>query len=292
MSAILEWSAPMTLTTPEGTVLFNQTMMDGTRWVLIPDECEASQDVAAVKQKISGGDGDILSHRSKSGYVARISAYPIKDGALAIGADLVSMWDTLLLNLDALFNPSLGDLVSQCRLQWTPSGSMVDWMLDRARLLERPNATGLYPKKATFALDTEYPYVLRADQFTTSLTSGMAATLSHTDGTTATFPTFRIDGPLTMFTIVNADALDVNGNPIQIVYDDSLPGPPPAVGSGDYVEISCFRETVVLNGDENFGSIAGIDIPVSDLRLPIVPGDNHITLTGADGEVLWNSARA
>jgi len=33
-------------------------------------------------------------------------------------------------------------------------------------------------------------------------------------------------------------------------------------------------------------------IESSELRLPLVPGPNPITISGADADVLWNSARA
>jgi hypothetical protein len=214
----------------------------------------------------------------------------------AIGEDLMEMWNTLLLHLDALFNPSLADQVSSCRLQWTPSGSSVDWMLDRLRLLERPKSGGLYPKIVRFAVDTELPYALREDQFLTYLEDGVETTLDHSDGTTGSLPVFKVYGDtdgVDEFLIVNAAALDTNGNPKQISYLGSTLNPDlDSIGSTDHVEINCLRETVVLNGNESFLSISGIDIPNSDLRLPIVPGENPITITGANADVLWNSARA
>lgn len=293
MSAILEWSVPMTLTSPEGTLGLNQTDGEGRRFELIADECDSDQDMFAKKAKISGGDGEIFSHRSKGGYTAQIALRMLKDGAYAIGADLVAMWDLLLLHLDALENPTLTDLVSQCRLQWTPSGSGDDWMLDRVRTAARPKPSGVYPKHVVFALDTELPYAMRANQTTTSLADGVEQTIDNADSTARRFyPVYKVYGPATDFTIVNTAAVDVNGNPLQIVYDNGLPGPPPAIGIGDFVEISTFRETVVFNGDEDFGSIAGIKFPDSELRLPLVPGPNPITVTGADADLLWQPARA
>lgn len=297
MSAIHEWSVPFTLTSPEGSLDFNVTDGSGFRYALIPDECTDDQDLIAKKQKISGGDGEIFGRRSKPGYVARLALWMMKDNAFAIGADYVEMLNTLLLHLTALENPSLADLGGgNCRLQWTPSGSSVDWMLDRLRALEKPKPGGVYPKKVVFAVDTELPYALREDQFTTFLPDGVETTLDHSDGTTGSLPVFKVYGDtlgVDEFTIVNEAALDPNGNPLQISYLGSALNPDlDPIGSGDYVEITCLRETVVLNGSEDFLSISGIDIPNSELRLPIVPGLNPITITGADADVLWNSARA
>lgn len=297
MSAVLEWSAPMMLTSPEGTLLFNVADESGRRYGLVAEECDDDQDVIAKKQKISGGDGDIFSRRSKSGFTAQLALRMFQGEQWAIGEDLMEMWNTLLLHLNALFNPSLADLGGgSCRLQWTPSGSSVDWMLDRLRALQLPKGGGLYPKVVRFAVDTELPYALREDQFTTFLPDGVETTLDHSDGTTGSLPVFKVYGDtvgVDEFLIVNAAALDTNGNPLQIKYRGSTLNPElDPIGSTDHVEITCLRETVVLNGNEDFLSISGIDIPASELRLPIVPGLNPITITGADADVLWNSARA
>jgi hypothetical protein len=288
MSAILEWSGPFTLTSPAGDL----DLSADTGYRFIPDQCEAGQEMILQKRQISGADGEIFSRRFKSGYTARITLELLDGSAIAVGSGLVSAWDALLLHLDALLNPSLADLVSSCRLTWTPSGSSDDWMLDRIRLLERPKPAGILPKIVTFAVDTELPYALRANDETANLLDGVALNLDNSLSTARqVFPVYKVYGPTTGFTIVNTAALDPNGNPLQIVYDDTLPGGA-AIAGGDYVEINCFRETVVLNGDESFDSIANIDIPISDLRLPLVPGINPITITGADADLIWQPARA
>lgn len=291
MSATPQWSIPFTLTSPLGTL----DLSGITGYQFIPEQCQSGVDLVFAKRQISGADGEIFSRRFKSGYTMRLAMELLDGGAPAYGSTLVSMWDELLAHLDALENPSLADLVSSCRLQWTPSGSSDDWMLDKIRTLERPSPTGGLLKTVTFAVDTELPYALRANDETANLEDGVEYVLDNSLSTAAksyhVFKVHAVGADVHTFTIVNTDALDPNGNPIQIVYDDSLPGAS-AIADGDYVEINCFRETVVLNGDESFGSIAGIDIANSDLRLPLVPGDNHITITGATADLIWAPARA
>lgn len=289
MSAIPEWSVPFTLTTPQGTL----DLSAETGYRFIPEDCQAGVDVVLRKQQISGADGEIFSRRFKTGYRAQIAIQMLDDGGdIALGSTLVSRWNDLLLHLDALFNPTLEQLVSSCRLQWTPSGSDDDWMLNRIRLLERPTPTGVLPKIARFAVDTELPYAMRTTETTTSIAAGVTTTLDNSAGTTNFYPVIKVYGATASFTIVNAAALDANGNALQISYlGAGLPGGA-SIAGGHYVEIDCFRETVVLDGDVDFGSIAGIDIPNSELRLPIVPGDNPLTITGADMDILWQPARA
>lgn len=289
----IEFSQPMTLTSPQGTIDFNGST--GDRWILIPEQCQAGPDLRVTKDLIPQSDGEIFHRRFKTGYTARLVAMPFKDGAYAIGADLVDMWDDLLLNLDALVNPSLASLGSGfCRLQWVQSGSGDAWMLDRIRLLELPRPSGIYPKVVAFTVDTELPYSMRTNETTTSLSDGVESTLNNT-GTTAFQPVIKVYGDtagVQEFTLVNTDNLDLNGNPVQIHWlGSALPGGAD-IGASDYIEINCFRGTVVLNGSESFASIAGIDIPGSDLRFPLVPGDNHITIDGADADILWQPARA
>lgn len=288
MSATPEWNIPFTLTSPLGTL----ELSGDTGYRFLPQECDSAVGLVLSKRQLSGADGEIFSRRFKTGYSMRLAMELYDGGGPAFGATLVSMWDALLAHLDALENPSLAHLVSDCRIQWTPSGSGTDWMLDRIRTLERPDPNGGLLKTVRFAVDTELPYALRANDETANLLDGITQTIDNSASTARqVFPVYKVYGPTSGFTIVNANALDPNGNPLQIVYDDTLPGADP-IASGHYVEINCFRETVVLDGNASFDSIAGIDIPVSELRLPLVPNDNDITITGADADLIWQPARA
>jgi hypothetical protein len=100
-------------------------------------------------------------------------------------------------------------------------------------------------------------------------------------GTAPMYPVFQVFGPTSFFSIGNL------ANGLQFVYDASLPGAS-AIGSGDYAEITMFRNTIYLNGDQD-NLKPGVNILLSDF-FPLEVGDNIVTITGADALVKWQSA--
>lgn len=94
---------------------------------------------------------------------------------------------------------------------------------------------------------------------------------------------FRVYGPTQEFWLYNHTTGKV------LHYDSGLPGGS-YLGTSEYVEIDMFRATVVLNGDEDAGYIAGIDFTETDFW-SLIPGENAVALVGADlADVLWNDA--
>lgn len=288
MSAVIEWSVPFTLTSPAGSL----ALSGATGYVFDPEQCDSGADLRITKKPRPASDGEIFARRFRTGYAMQLAVELQSGDAIAEGSTLVSMWDALLTQLNALQNPSLADLVSSCRMTWTPTGH-ADRMLDRVRVLELPKPKGALPKTARFTLDTELPYAMDAAQTTTHVTT--AATVIVTSGGSAAMrPVIKVNaaggGAVTAFSIGNLNDLDELGNAKTIVYDSTLTGAS-SIASGHYVEITTDRSTVILDGS-GADYFAGVDLTLTDWW-KVVPGTNSFVLTGSAGvtaDVLWQPA--
>lgn len=169
-------------------------------------------------------------------------------------------------------------------------------MLDRLQLAGTParNLNGsLGGTQFVIDWDSPYPYYMSHSETDTTFYDAISTETITNLGNTDFFPTLEAYGPFTSFVFTNNSVVDMDANPLAVVYDSTLPGAD-AVGGGDYLEISFFRGTCYLNGDVA-RRLAGIDFTQTDF-FPLVPGDNELNLDfgggGGGGLLKWNSAWA
>jgi hypothetical protein len=294
MSATVEWDIPFVLSTPAGNLPLNgQDSTTGGFYLLDQSKCSSSRDMRVVRDDIPQESGEILHPHFTAGYVANLYVELWEtegsEGKPACGALLVDMWDRLMLHLNSI----LGDmplLDANGRLYWTPTGH-ADRMLNNIRILALPIPTrdeqGFV--SATFSVLSEFPYVWDAAETNTDITSG--ATVDNA-GSADFYPVMKVHGPTNDFTITNESIVDQNGDPLELVYNASLPGAS-SIASGHYVELVFFRNTAYLDGNQD-NLKKGIDVASSDF-FPLVPGDNVLTVSGYTGaliEMLWQNAYA
>ena len=291
-----DWDAPTPwyFETDSGTL--NLNTIEGYQYLLVSSGCDGGVDLRITEDNVPQGNGGIPHRAFTSGYKVRLMLelrakldpnWPQAESPPACGRDLTDMLDMLGLHInETLEAPVDGSGLFQ-RLWWAPTG-LPERMLDKVRLLERPVVTqdGANPPRVAFALFSEFPYYLSHADTTTTFADGATHTLAN-DGTCDYYPVFEVDGPTSAFTITNNTVLDDDGNPLEIVYDDTLPGAV-AIPGGHTAEINTFRNTVYLDG--NVASrIAGIDIQASDF-FTIPPGGASITIVGAAMSAVTASA--
>lgn len=307
---MIEWDIPYTLTTPAGTLEFNtpttvEYSSDGARFVFLLDEEKCKGTPGPLRVEVDDtpqSDGSLIRPSFLHGYTVQLGVRMWVQSAAdsagvdarspACGSDLRVMWDTLILHLNALKNPSLLDLVSQCRLVYTPSGAVEDRMADQLQLIAWPDPSKAVPEtSADFTMQSTLPYELDEEQLG-PFSVGSSALPYGNSGNTETFPVFivtAVGAPLTQFTIENQTIGQ------SIIYDADLPDAP-AIAPGNYAEINTFRNTIYLNGSgANLKS--GIDVLSSDF-FPLIPQPDtnmlQFTHTGGSAtcEILYNTAWA
>lgn len=308
---ILEWEVPFTLTTPEGSLPFNQLVSVGDDalgfYLLDRSKCSAGSARRITRQNLAQADGEITKRKFRTGYVFELNAqlWQVGTDDTAGGAvpacegALRELGDLLDLHLNAIEN-------TDGSLTWQPTPWPSDVMIaERAAYQLRSlgpsgqNSDGEFVSVAveedaesplvdvTFALITSLPYYMDAAESDTDITSG--GTLDNT-GNADFFGVLEVYGPTNGFTITNTSVTDEAGNPLQITYDASLPGAS-SILSGHYVEIDLFRNTVYLDGNSS-NYKPGINVEVTDFW-PLVPGSNVITVsdyTGAQIVMKWQPA--
>lgn len=292
---IAEWDVPFDLITPAGTLHLNVTdPTSGFRYQLVPERCSANLPVRVTEDDMPQHDGKIPHRRWRSGYQMHLAIEPmIETGGefdCAGGADLVAMLDELGLHLNAMIRTGLFPGAPNARITWDPSGFDAR-MIDRAQLLGAPLVTldgSLGGMLVEFDVDTPYPYYISVLETDTAL-SDTGVHLINNAGNTDSYPTIQVFGTVSQFTITNESIVDMNGDPLMIEYDASLPGGA-AITSPHYVEIINFQATVFLDGD-GANRKAGINMLTTDW-FPLIPGDNEIWISGAAGLVKANDAWA
>jgi Siphovirus-type tail component, C-terminal domain len=286
--ANVEWNIPFEIlpdSSDTSTVLvFNEQTTDGF-FVFDAPECKCGFPLRLTEDDIPQADGAIFHRRYRGGYFMqlKIALWETADDE-ACDAVLRMMNDELSRFINAMQNADRG------RILWQPSGYSDQRMLDQVQLAVATDS--IIENGVTFitvGFDTPFPYAIDKTQTTTPLDGGTDGDILTNLGTADFWPVIKVFGATSAFTITNESVVDDLGNPLQIVYDASLPGAA-AIGGGDYVEIDCFRNTVYLNGNQA-NRKAGIDIEQSDF-FPLVVGPNVITISGATADVLWNHAWA
>jgi len=288
---IADWTVPMILTTPYGTIDLNGTLVGGGAYLLRPDGCKMGVGVRSTKDDVPQADGSILHHRFLTGteMVLAIQLWADKGDSLpACDAQLQGLLDDLLGAMRSLLNA--GDNAG--RISWTPAGQNAR-MLDDIRLAGYPleaivdTSAGM---ELTVLIDTEYPYSQDLTQTRTGIADG-ATTVITNGGTAAYYPVFqanRLNG-VTSGSSCSGFTLQNLTTGIDFVYDSTLPGAI-AIAGGSYGEIDTFRNSIFRNG--NLTNLkAGVDELASDYFL-LETGANSIKIVGCDVDVLWQNAWA
>lgn len=289
---IAEWEVPFTLTTPEGVLNFNATDTAGRRFQLNPGKCNATLPVRLTEDDMPQHDGKVPHRRWRSGYGVHLAIEPLTDTGdpvCAAGADLVEMVDELGLHLNAMIRTGLVSGFPNARLSFTPTGADCR-MFDRLQLQSAPavsNDGDLGGLLIEVDFDTPFPYYISCEETDTALSDTSFVTITNA-GNTDYYPVIQVEAS-PAFTIYNESILDVDGNPLQIEYDSTLPGAVAITGT-DYLEIINFQGTAFLNGS-GANRLGGINFFTTDF-FPLIPGDNEIAIVGAVATVLSNDAWA
>lgn len=276
---IADWSIPFSLRSLlfSGTPLLLNTEVTNLGIYLVrPENCALRTTVRSTKEDLSQQDGSILHRRFLTGFEMEMQIALWESREKPACDDLAqTMMDVFLGYCRALKNA--GDNVG--RMSWTPAGQ-AQRMLEDIRLLQYPSESigdgGATELNVVF--DSQFPYTEDENQ------QSVAVPASITNaGNTDTYPVFRLNAPITGFTMTNT------ATSLQFVYDSSRLGASP-VSSG-YMEIDMFRGTVYLNGN-GANLKAGVDIVNTDF-FPLVSGVNPITISsGVGGIALVNNAWA
>lgn len=282
MPAVPDWSLPMTLTSPAGTLLLNQEVPSLGAFFLDGDGCKFNIGVRSTKDHVPQSDGDILHHRFLTGteMPLKIQLWESAErNKVACDALLETMLDTLTRHMRALLNA--GD--NEGRLAWNiPSGGNIR-ILDDIRLLVYPDYTqdpSAMGSTVLATVDSQFPYAQDLTQQSTDIADGATETLDNT-GSADYFPVFQVQGPTSGFSLSNLTT------GVVFDYDSTLPGAV-AIGGGDYAEIDTFRNTIFLNGS-GANLKAGVSQLTSDYWALVV-GENDVTIDGGDVTVLWAPA--
>lgn len=275
--AVPDWTVQFDLTNPySGTLSLNQETPTGY-YQLDQEGCSLDFDVRSTKDNVPQANGSKLHHRFLTGAEMPLTVQLWEtDDQVACDELLASMLDRLIGSVRSLLNS--GD--NEGRIAWPVAGNN-QRMLDDVRMLVYPKFVmrGATPI-VTFTLDSEYPYAQDLNQTLTTILDGATDTLSNT-GSADYQPVFKVYGPTSAFTLTNLTT------GIDFTYDAGLPGAV-AIGGGNYAEIDTTRDTIFLNGS-GANLKAGVDELASDYWALIV-GDNDVTITGADVDVLWAPA--
>lgn len=295
MSAVVDWSVPFLITSPQGLWHLNQPEPDvgGALFLLDKGGCSSQRPPRVDRTNRAQSSGEILHPHFSGGYEMslRLQFYESADKP-ACDDLLQAMFDFAARHVNAMLGdiPVL-DLVSVGRIQWTPHGppGTVDRMLNgiRTNQLDDLAFEGDTPV-SSFQVMTPLPYVMDAPETDTAIGGSGTATLTN-GGSAAFYPVIKVHGPSTGFHLINHSVVDANGDPLEIVYDSTLPGAH-AIASGHYVELVFFNESAYLDG--NVADYKpGIDILSTDWW-PLMPGANLIEIDGASATVLWQNAYA
>jgi hypothetical protein len=294
---IATWDAPFDLITPEGTLNLNQTYeTTNRRFQLNPVKCTASLPVRVTTDDVPQGDGAIPHRRWRSGFGVHLAIEMLIDEgdgemAAACDSDLIEMLDLLGLHINAMVRTGLVSGFPNARLVWIFPDTTNNRMFDRLQLSSGGEVSltdGTLGPQVEFDVDTPYPYYIEATE-TQTLIGETGAELIANAGNTQYFPVVKVYGPTSNFILLNDSVTDTDGNPLQLVYDASLPGAS-AIGGSDYVEFNFFTGQAFLNGS-GANRKAGIDMRYSDF-FPLVPGNNLVGSVGALARVLSNGAWA
>lgn len=296
---IADWTVPFDLTSWVWTdgvdtpLPFNQTVAftsgNGV-YRLKMDACSLTNVVRQTKDFVPQGQGAILHRRWVGGMEMNLTVQMWEVGdKIACDALLQEMVDEISGYLFGLLNA----VDNEGRITWLPVGASDYRMLDNLRLLSYPSMSqgpGA-PLEMSFSVDTEYPYALNLTPGSPSAVADGATVVITNEGTEPTYPVFKVNqlngvvdpAACSVFTIQN---LTTGQN---FFWLGGVPGSQ-SISGGSYGEIDCFGNTMFEDGN-GANLTPGIDFVYSEFPY-LEPGTNSITISGADMDVLWNSAWA
>lgn len=290
MSAVVDWSVPFSLETPQGTLLLNQVdPSTGGMWLLDTAGCSSTRLPRITRVNRAQASGETRVPPFSAGYemTLKLGAWQTRD-EIACDELLQEMWDALMLHVNAIFfDYPIADSFQAGRVVWTPKGE-ANRMLNGIWAIALPDEQDEGEIAASFTVVSPFPYAW--DETETDTAIGGSATVNlHNAGTASFYPVVEVFGPTTGFTLTNHSVVDQNGNALKVVWDASLPGAP-TIGGGDFIEFTFFDEKAYKNGN-GANAKPGIDILASDF-FPLVPGDNLVEIDGASAQVKWQAAWA
>lgn len=296
-------------------VIWNSTHLG--YYMLDRTKCQAGAARRITRNNLAQADGEITHRKFKSGYVIELNMQfweqIAESGQPACAGVLRKMGDVLGEYLEAMANDD-GQLI------WFPSTWAGDptpnpRMLDQARSMgpSGNDSTGSNfvsvvvaedPEgplvDVTFALLSPLPYLTDFMNYPTTPdeTTTFTSTVTITnEGSAAYSPVINVyaggancDG----FEIANLSALDEIGNPLTIVWDDTLPGGLP-IQPGQYATIDTFTNIakLVQAGGGTDNGKPSID-PTQTDYFQLMPGDNDLQIvwygTAGHVDVLWRNA--
>lgn len=287
---IADWDVLFELVTPEGSLFFNEPAQNEGYFLTDKAGCESGTEVRATISNVPQSDGAILHNGFLSGFAVRFTMQYLVDRKTWACATT----DPTSQDMNDLLGKHLRSILNGGgRLLYSPTGQPRR-LLDDLQLVEKVVVTeGNGMTGVQFGLVSPFPYTIDFEQTLTQLSAGSPSATLDNAGSSLFWPVFKVYGPFDTFELENADALDQDGNPKRIVYNELLPGAVPIAG-GDYIEIDTFRNTVYLNG-AGASRKAGINIIRSDF-FELVVGDNLISVDGGgsnaapDVDILWQPA--
>lgn len=296
MPAIPEFSPiQFRLTNPySGQLLLNTEQANGF-YGLDQANCEFINAVRSTSNDVPQSDGAILHHRFLSGVQIPLAIQLWESperNAPACKSRLRKMLDELSGSLISLLNA--GD--NQGRLIWDVYGVDDETlgpprMIDDARLLVYPSyrmIEGVGVVTAT--LDTRFPYAQNETQQRTGIADGGTSVLVN-DGSIEYFSVIQINklnGVLSGDTVTDFTITVVNAfGTTEFNWTSSLPGSQ-TIGPTHYAEWLSFENTLFLDG-------SGANLSPGIVQLEsdywaLAPGNNSVSITGADMDVLWAPA--
>lgn len=284
-------------------------------------KCSAGAARRITRNNLAQADGEITHRKFKSGYIFEINTQlwettedPACAGSLRVMADILAEYLEAVANNDGqlVWFPSAWPegsdapnprLLDQCR-SMGPSGNDATGASFVSVVTEKDENAKLWD--VTFALLSPFPYVTDFMNYPDSpdevvdFANGTSGNVTiNNDGNVDYHPVLRVYGPSDAFTLVNESVVDEIGNPLQIVYDTSLPGASSlTIPSGGYVEIDTFKSLVKLHqaGGGTDNAKSAINVLETDF-FALAPGANVLSLTwmggGAGmGEVVYRNAWA
>lgn len=294
-----------------GTTHLGYYMLDRTK-------CQAGAARRITRNNLAQADGEITHRKFKSGYVVELNMQLWErvgeGGKPACAGVLRKMGDVLGEYLESMANDD-GQLI------WFPSTWEGDpppnpRMLDQARAMgpsgsdsSGSNFVSVVVTEdpegplvdVTFALLSPLPYLTDFMNYPTSpdeVTSFTNTVTITNEGSAAYAPVIRVHAgaaPSDGFELANLSVLDEIGNPLTIVYDDTLPGGLP-INVGGYAQIDTFTNIAQLHfagGGHLANAKPSID-PTQTDYFQLFPGDNDLKITwyGTPGsvDVIWRNA--
>jgi len=260
----------------DGDLLFNVAGADGFKLTGITG---MGAQIAAPLDPRAQRDGVIL-HR-----FLRRASYPVLEGYIKVSTGSLTTRRTYL---DELLKKTESLMRNQGRYQWTPSGSANDRTFDCKLFepVEIPSEEG-FLKRFRIPLVTgseragTRPYAREISgqtyqQTTTTILAGNNAVINNA-GNTYEWPVLKIKN-------AGATARVENTTYSEAIEFDALSG----ISGATYVEVDTYRETAYRNGSgaNELGKLDQAATTFWYLR----PGNNTITVTGCDVDVLWNNA--